>query len=136
MQVICQHDRSLVLEFYWLGYRINKLIALKKIHLFWNLLHVSDIIKCNGHYLDKIVVSDTLEKSVLYTFPREEPTVADYGKKQLIVSVVVQHIYPIGLVYVCDLQHTFPVHGLPMIPLHLYFVPVIPPQWHQTLNVT
>jgi hypothetical protein len=83
MKGICKDDRSLMSEFYQLGYHGKNLIALNTVSLFWNLIHVSDIVQCDGYSLDEFVVLDSSEESVLHTSPHEEPTVSDsgYGKK-------------------------------------------------------
>jgi hypothetical protein len=78
VQEICEHDRSLTLEFYWLGYQGSELTALNTARLFRNLLHVFDIVKYNGLTLDKFVISDSSETSVLYRFSHKDPTVADH----------------------------------------------------------
>ena len=71
-------DRSLVSEFFRLGYRGKELAALNIIRRFRNLLHVSDLVQCDGVTLDEFVISDSTEQSVLHTFPREEPSRSDH----------------------------------------------------------
>jgi hypothetical protein len=43
---------------------------------------LGDIVKYNGLTLDKFVISDSLETSVLYTFLHKEPTVAHHTLRQ------------------------------------------------------
>jgi hypothetical protein len=64
-------------KFFCLGYRSKELQALNIVRRFCNLLHVSDIAKCDGHTLNKFVISDCAEELVSHVFPREEPTLAD-----------------------------------------------------------
>jgi hypothetical protein len=78
MEGICEDDRPLMLEFYWLGYCSKELIALNTVCVFWNLIHVSDIIQCDGYSLDEFVVLDSSEELVLHTFPHKEPTVSNF----------------------------------------------------------
>jgi hypothetical protein len=71
-------DRSLMYEFFCLGYCNKELQAVNiLVQHFHNLLHISDIAKCDGHTLDKFVISDFVEELVSQVFPREEPTLAD-----------------------------------------------------------
>ncbi len=70
-------DHSLMAELFRLGYCSKELLALNIVWRFRNLLHVSDIAKCDGHTLDEFVVSDFAEELVHHVFPREEPTWAD-----------------------------------------------------------
>jgi hypothetical protein len=76
MQGIREHDRSLMSEFFRLGYQKNDLVYLNVVCGFQNLLHVSDIVKCNGCTIDEFATSEFLEVSIHHTFPREEPTPA------------------------------------------------------------
>jgi hypothetical protein len=82
MQNFCEHDRSLKLEFYHLVYCGSELNALNTVRLFQNHVHISDIVKCDGHTLVKFVISDSSKISVLYTFSHKEPTVADHKLRQ------------------------------------------------------
>jgi hypothetical protein len=43
-----------------------------------NLIHVSDIVKCDGQSLDEFIISDLSELSCVHTFPREQPTATDF----------------------------------------------------------
>ena len=72
------NDRSLMSEFFRLGYRGRDLVALNIVRRFRNLLHVSDIVKCDGRTIDEYVTSEFSEESVELTFPREEPTPSDF----------------------------------------------------------
>jgi hypothetical protein len=42
------------------------------------LIHVSDIIKCDGKTLDEFNTSDSIEVSEAHTFLREQPTESDF----------------------------------------------------------
>ena len=59
MKGICKDDRSLMSEFYLLGYCSKELIPLNTVCLFWNLIHMSDIIQSDEYLLDEFVVSDS-----------------------------------------------------------------------------
>ena len=78
LQGIRENDRPLMAEFYRVGYRAKQLVALNVVRCYQNLLHVSDIVKCDGNTLDEFVLSDSIKTSVLYTFPREDPTTLDF----------------------------------------------------------
>ncbi len=76
-QGIQEHDRSLMSEFFNLGYRKNDLVSLNIVCRFQNLLHVSNIVKCR-RTINEFVTSEYLEVSIHHTFPQEEPTPADF----------------------------------------------------------
>ncbi len=78
VQGIQEHDRSLMSEFFHLGYWENDLVSLNILCCFQNLLHVFDIVKCDGCTINEFVTSEYLEVSIHHTFPREEPTPADF----------------------------------------------------------
>jgi hypothetical protein len=63
---------------YQIGYRGKDLESLNIVHRFRNLLHLSDISKCDGITLDEFVISDMAEESAQHTFPREEPPPSDF----------------------------------------------------------
>jgi hypothetical protein len=65
-------------EFFHLGYQKNDLVSLNILCFFQNLLHVSNIVKCDGCTIDAFVTSEYLEVSIHHTFPQEEPTPADF----------------------------------------------------------
>jgi hypothetical protein len=72
-------DRSaLISEFFWLGYRSKDLESLNIVQRCRNLIHVSDIIKCDGKTLDEFITSDLIEVSEAHTFPWEQPTKSDF----------------------------------------------------------
>ncbi len=75
---IWENDRSLMLEFYRIGYRGKDLLALNIVRHYRNLLHLSDISKCDGVTLDEYIVSDCAEIPALHEFPCEEPTPSDH----------------------------------------------------------
>ena len=67
-----------MLGFSRLGYRGKELSALNTVRRYRNLLHISDIVKCDGATLDEFVVSDGVEESLFLTFPHEEPMNSDF----------------------------------------------------------
>ncbi len=73
-----EHHCSLILEFSWVGYKGKELGALNVVWCYRNLLHNSDISKCNGIMLDKFVILDIAETSFCHTFPHEDPTPSDF----------------------------------------------------------
>ncbi len=78
VQGIREGDRSLMSEFFHLGYCGKQLVALNIVRHFQNLIHVLDIVKCDGVTLDEFVVLDSMEVSVSHVFSCKEPTVADF----------------------------------------------------------
>jgi hypothetical protein len=56
-------DRPLMSEFFCVGYQGKELEVLNIVRRYQNLLHVSDIVKCDGHTINKFVVSDFSELS-------------------------------------------------------------------------
>ena len=66
-----ENDRYLMSEFHHVGYRSCDLEALKVIRRYRNLLHLSDISKCDGVTLDDFVVSDYVEILRDHIFPQE-----------------------------------------------------------------
>jgi hypothetical protein len=75
---IWENDRSLMSEFFRIGYRGRSLVALNIAHRFRNLFHVSDIVKCDGHTIDEFIVSGSAKTSTSLVFPCEEPMNADF----------------------------------------------------------
>ncbi len=71
---IQEHDRSLILELSWLGYKGKELAALNVVCL----LYVSNISKCDRIMLNKFVILDMAETSIHYNFPCENPTHSDF----------------------------------------------------------
>jgi hypothetical protein len=78
IQGIQEHDRSLTSEIFHLGYQKNDIVSLNIVCRFQNLLHVSNIVKCDGCTIDEFVTSEYLEVSIHHTFPREEQIPADF----------------------------------------------------------
>jgi hypothetical protein len=74
-----EKDQLLVSEFFWIGYCGKQLASLNIVRYFKNLLHVSNITRCNGLSLNNFVISDMTEKSMQYTFPLEEPTPSNFN---------------------------------------------------------
>jgi hypothetical protein len=75
---IREGDRSLISDFFWLGYRSKDLGSLNIVRRCSNLIHVLDIIKCDGKTLDEFITLDSIEVSEAHTFPREQPTESDF----------------------------------------------------------
>jgi hypothetical protein len=78
VQGIRENDCSLMAEFYQIGYRGKQFTGLNVVCCFWNLLHISDIVHCNGLTVDEFVLSDNAEVSPKYTFLQEQPTTSDF----------------------------------------------------------
>jgi hypothetical protein len=68
----------LISEFFRLGHRSKNLESLNIVRRCRNLIHVSDIVKCNGKTLDEFITSDSTELSEAHIFPREQPTESDF----------------------------------------------------------
>jgi hypothetical protein len=64
-------------KFFRVGYRGSDLAAQNIVRRHPNLLHLSDILKCDGITLDKFVISNYAERLQKHVFPREEPTASD-----------------------------------------------------------
>jgi hypothetical protein len=77
VQGVREGDWSLISKFFCLGCRGKQLVA-NIVWRFCNLLHVSDIVKCNGVTLDEFVVSDSTEVLVFHVFFCKEPTAANF----------------------------------------------------------
>jgi hypothetical protein len=66
-------------------------MALNIVCLFCNLLHLSDISKCDGSTLDKFVISDSAESLVLHVFlcgNNHLPLTSTFGRRQLAASIL------------------------------------------------
>ena len=85
---IRENDVSLMSEFHRIGYRGKQLEALNIVRRYRNLIHMSDISRCDGRSLDPFVISDSAEKSTQITFPREEPTRSDFTLWKVAVSTL------------------------------------------------
>ncbi len=70
-------NRPLMSEFFQVGYRGSNLAVLNIVQRHQNLLHLSDILKCDGITLDEFVVSEYAERLQGHVFPREEPIALD-----------------------------------------------------------
>jgi hypothetical protein len=77
MHGVQENDCTLMSEFFHLGYQGRDLVALNIVCLFCNLLHLSDISKCDGFTLNKFVISNSAESLVLHAFPWEQPSPFD-----------------------------------------------------------
>jgi hypothetical protein len=64
-------------EFFPVGYRGKELEALNVVQRYQNLLHVSDIVKCDGHTINEFIISDFSELFTRHIFPQEEPSNSD-----------------------------------------------------------
>ncbi len=70
-------NRPVMSEFFQVGYRGSNLAVLNIVRRHQNLLHLSDISKCDGITLDKFVVSEYAERLQGHVFPREVPIASD-----------------------------------------------------------
>ncbi len=70
-------NRPLMSEFFWVGYHGSNLVVLNIVRRHQNLLHLSDILKCDGIMLDKFVISEYAERSQGHVFLREAPIASD-----------------------------------------------------------
>jgi hypothetical protein len=73
-----EHECSLISEFSHVGYKGKELGALNVVWGYRNLLHVSDISKCDGITLNGFVILDMAETSIHHTFPCKAPTPSDF----------------------------------------------------------
>jgi hypothetical protein len=73
-----EHDHSLMSEFFQVRYCGVDLAALNIVRHFCDLLHLSDISKCNGITLDNFVTLDYAETSHSHVFPKEEPLASNF----------------------------------------------------------
>jgi hypothetical protein len=78
IQGVCKGDQSLMSKFFRFDYRGKELASLNIVRQFRNLLHISDITKCDGVTLDEFCISTSSEESALHVFPCEEPTHSDF----------------------------------------------------------
>jgi hypothetical protein len=74
---IREGDQSLISDFFWLGYWSKDRESVNIVQQCRNLLHISDIIKCDGKTLDEYINSDSTGVSKAHTFPREQRTKPD-----------------------------------------------------------
>jgi hypothetical protein len=65
-------------KFFRVRYHGADLAALNIVCRFCNLLHLSDISKCDGITLDNFVTLDYVETSHSHVFPKEEPLASDF----------------------------------------------------------
>jgi hypothetical protein len=75
---VWENNQSLMSEFYRIGYQGKELLALNIVRHYRNLLHLSDISKCDEVTLDEYIVLDCLEIFAQHVFPRKEPTPSDH----------------------------------------------------------
>ncbi len=73
-----EHGQSLILDYFWVGYKGKELGSLNVVWGYRNPLHVSDISKCDGITLNKFVILGMAETSIHHTFPRKQPTPSDF----------------------------------------------------------
>ncbi len=69
VQGLRENDRSLMSEFFCVGYRGKDLVSLNIVRQFCDILHLTDVSKCDGTTLDKFTVLDYSELSSWYVFP-------------------------------------------------------------------
>jgi hypothetical protein len=102
-------------EFYRIGYWGKELLALNIVRHYRNLLHLSDISKCDGVTLDEYIVSDCSEISALHVFPCKEPRppTTTYGEKQFLGFAWGQAHFQQASVHL-SVFRTFTASGSPM----------------------
>jgi hypothetical protein len=71
-------DPSLISNFFWLGYHGKDPKAINIVQRYRNLIHVSDIVKCDGQSLDEFIILDSSDLSCAHTFPRVQQTATDF----------------------------------------------------------
>jgi hypothetical protein len=115
VQGLRENNRSLMSDYFCVGYCRKDLVSLNIVRWFCNILHLSDISKCDSTTLDKFAVSDYSELSSWYVFPREEPTTTDF------------RIWKDAVRHLCSGMTTLPTRlGLYIRPPHL------PMPWYTT----
>ena len=78
IQPIRERDRSLMELFVHAGFTAKlQLVSLNTFRKFKNVFHLSDIVCCDGQTVDQSVLSHEADKSLVHTFPLEQPTAAD-----------------------------------------------------------
>ena len=77
-QPVRQNDQDLISEFHRIGYEGAELYALKVVANYKQVLHLSDIVCCDGITIDRWALSDEPGMSETHTFPHEQPTRRDF----------------------------------------------------------
>ncbi len=83
---ICKNNRSIMSEFYRIGFRGNQLVGLNTVQKYKHFIHVSDMILCDGRTIDPFSLSDEQILSVQHVFSREEPTHANFSLRRSAIS--------------------------------------------------
>ena len=104
-------------EFFHLGYHGRDLMALNIVCLFCNLLHLSDISKCDGSTFDEFVISNSAESLVLCVFPREQPSPSDF------------HLWKEAIGHLCSVTTILPCN----LGIHIC-LPHLPVLWVNTID--
>ena len=60
------------------GYRGATLARLGRVAHYKGVIHISDMVQCDGQSFDPAVIDDSPGRSMKYTFPREQPTSGDF----------------------------------------------------------
>jgi len=76
-QPVRQNDRALIGEFHRIGFEGAALYALKVVANYKQVLHLSDIICCDGITIDRWAMTEEPGMST-HTFPYEQPTRSDF----------------------------------------------------------
>ena len=69
---------SLMESFIQAGYTDERLVRLSQVQKHKTLLHLSEMIKCNGVSVEEGFLGDAISMSRKYIFPLEKPTSADF----------------------------------------------------------
>ena len=83
---ICKNNRSIMSEFYCIGFCGNQLVGLNTVQKYKHFIHVSDMILCDGRTIDPFSLSDEQILSVQHVFSREEPTHANFSLRRSAIS--------------------------------------------------
>ena len=82
-----------MMTFVDVGYGNTELRQLNTVRKFKNMIHLSDLVVCDGTSLDGQVLTDTRTPSRLHIFPVEYPARADFK----LWNKAIQVIMPLGL---------------------------------------
>ncbi len=85
---IRENDKSLMSEFYRIGYQGSQLLGLNTVWKYKHFIHVPDMVKCNGWYIDPFSLSDKQIPSTRHIFSREEPSYVDFSLWRNAVSAL------------------------------------------------
>jgi hypothetical protein len=70
-------DKSLMSEFMRIGYRHDNLLSLNIMRMYKKVIHLSDIVMCDGKTIMLEMLTDLPGQSNVHKFPTQKPTKAD-----------------------------------------------------------